>query len=112
MENYRGRATSGASPRSNRTGDSHRHASVKAGDAVQVHTVREIEREFDYLESIWSGKETESNWEKREEAFRRLGSLFKSYHGENGWGSDSSLVEAVSVGVRKVMDDLLSGVRL
>ncbi|KAL7753924.1 suppressor of tub2 mutation [Sorochytrium milnesiophthora] len=76
-------------------------------DVVPLHSARDADREFDAICAVFQGKETEDNWEKREQTLQRLRGVLK---GIGTWKDDDDgdkINEAVVLGVRKILDAAL-----
>ncbi|KAJ3362281.1 suppressor of tub2 mutation [Allomyces javanicus] len=116
MDDYghgaRRRNGSNTYPASPRAAESGRGGGTAGRDmgAIPLTSPRDADREFDALAAVLAGKETESNWEKREDALRRLKGLMKSSGlGTNdGWSADQEIADAVAAGLRRILDDFLA----
>ncbi|KAJ1518266.1 hypothetical protein HMI55_000708, partial [Coelomomyces lativittatus] len=63
---------------------------------------KEMEKELEQLQWLLQGKETEMNWEKKEEGLKRLRMLIK--HHSLG-KEDKNLDECISQGIRNCIED-------
>ncbi|KNE60176.1 hypothetical protein AMAG_18481 [Allomyces macrogynus ATCC 38327] len=116
MDDYghgpRRRNGSNTYPASPRAAESGRGGGTAGRDmgAIPLTSPRDADREFDALAAVLAGKETESNWEKREDALRRLKGLMKSsgLGTSDGWSADQEIVDAVAAGLRRILDDFLA----
>ncbi|KAI9184001.1 suppressor of tub2 mutation [Blastocladiella emersonii ATCC 22665] len=111
MDAARRRAGSGA-PGSPRVGPSKlggpAAASSLGRDSIPINSPRDADQEFAALAHVFAGKETEDNWERRDDALRRLRALMRSAPGPLGWAEDPATVDSVVAGVRRILDDVLT----
>ncbi|ORZ40267.1 clasp N terminal-domain-containing protein [Catenaria anguillulae PL171] len=114
-----GSASTSATPSSPRSATRNSSSSVSysfpgtanngSGNGIPLLSPRDADHEFFQLANVFTGKETEDNWERRDDALRRLKQLMRSAHvGQDPWIHQPAIVEAVVNGVRNILDPVLA----
>lgn len=80
-------------------------------DPIQFSSARELELELASILTLFKGKETEQNWEAREQAFQKLRGVFRGLNVDGNVMMLDSFVSANGI-VRELHEVLVKSVKI